>query len=83
MASFASALIWAGMGVLVVTAAVRLRHRLRERWPQDGPEVDDDAVRRILETGRLTSAEEPPLDLEEIEEAEERFWSEPWDEPDY
>jgi len=82
MAHVVSALIWAGMGAMAVAAAVRLRQRLRDGRSPEGPEVDDDAVRRILETGRLTSSEEPPLDLEEIEEAEERFWSEPWDEPD-
>ena len=46
------------------------------------PVVDDDAVKAILETGRLVTEEEEPLDLREIEEEERRFWSERWDEPE-
>jgi len=76
-----AALIWALMGALVVAAGLRLRRRLRG-VRDEGPRVDDEGLRQILETGRFTSPEDPPLDLGEIAEAEERFWSEPWDEPE-
>lgn len=74
------ALIWTGLGALVVIGGLAVRRRIgasRER-----PVLDDDAVRRIVDTGRLSVDEDPPLDIDEIEEAEDRFWSESWDEPE-
>jgi hypothetical protein len=44
--------------------------------------LDDDAIRTILDTGELHVDEDEPLNLEAIDEEEERFWSETWDEPD-
>jgi hypothetical protein len=44
--------------------------------------VDDDAVRSILERGVLVTEDDEPLDYDEIDEEERRFWSESWDEPD-
>lgn len=78
----AAALIWAALGVMVVLGGLGVRRRLRERRADTEPGLDDEAIRRIVETGTLTVDEEPPLDLEEIEEEEERFWSEKWDEPE-
>ena len=68
-----------GFGLLVVAAAVTLRARRRETfWPHFV--IDDSAIERIIEDGELAIDEEA-LDLAEIEEEEDRFWSESWDEP--
>ncbi len=73
---------WAALTALVIAAAIALRVRLRRRLGISDPRVDDDAVRSILETGVLRDDTPEPLDLDEIEEEERRFWSEPWDEPE-
>lgn len=75
-------LFWAGLLGLVVASGVSLRSKLRRGIEQPEPRVDDDAVRRILETGRLATDEDEPLDLREIEDEERRFWSESWEDPD-
>lgn len=75
-------LIWVAFGALVVLGGVTVRKRLWRSRGGGRPTLDDDAVQRILDTGRVSLEEEPPLDLDEIEEAEERFWSESWDEPE-
>lgn len=82
MLSFFWILFWGALTLLVFVAGVSLRSRLRERLAAEEPRVDDDAVKRILETGRLVTDDDEPLDWEEIEEEERRFWSERWDEPD-
>lgn len=72
-------LLWAVGAGLVVVAYVRLRARLEERIRPK--RLDDDDVRTILETGELVTDEDEPLDLDEIEEEERRFWrDERWDE---
>lgn len=74
---------WAGLTGLLVVCGIALRLRLRRRLGREsGPHVDDDAVRTILETGALEDNIAEPLDLDEIEEQERRFWSESWDEPE-
>ena len=69
-----------GLVLLLVAAGLALRSRRREAF---GPRtlLDDDAINRIIEDGRLFVDEDEPLDLDEIEDEEERFWSESWDEP--
>ncbi len=58
----------------------------RARVPRSGagPRVDDDAVRRILHTGRLGAGDDDdaPLDMDEAARAEEEFFGESWDEPE-
>lgn len=73
-------LIWTGLGALVVVGGLAVRRRIRAS--RDRPVLDDDAVRRIVDTGRFPGDEDPPLDIDEIEEAEDRFWSESWDDPE-
>ena len=73
---------WTVLAALVVAAGLKARARQRARLGAMGARVDDDAVRRIVETGALTDETDEPLDLREIGEEEERFWSEPWDEPE-
>lgn len=85
---------WAGLATLVVAAGVSLHVRRKEAIASVVPTVDDDAVERILETGRLhvpdpehgelpivVEDDDEPLDQGEIDDEEERFWSESWDEP--
>ena len=74
-------LFFAGLltGGVVVSWWVR-RRKLREEIQRLEPTLDDDAVRRILTEGTLYLDDAPPLDLDEIAEEEERFWSEEsWD----
>ncbi len=73
---------WAGLTVLVVTAGVSLRVRLRDRVEKSRPIVDDAGVEEILATGALTTDEDSPLDIEQIDGEERKFWSQTWDEPD-
>jgi hypothetical protein len=76
-------LVWIGAVGLVLVAWVRLRARFRAQVDKK-PLVDDDAVRRILDTGVLVSEEDEPLDLRQVQEEERRFWreleGELWDE---
>jgi hypothetical protein len=44
-----------------------------------GSRLSDHDVDRIIETGAY-AVEDDPLDMDEVREAEERFWSESWDE---
>lgn len=79
MSTILSGLFWGGLVALVVLAYVQLRARLRE-WIE-APRLSDDDIARILETGSLRTEADEPLDLEEIEAEERRFWQEEeWDE---
>jgi hypothetical protein len=73
---------WAGLTGLMIAAGLSLRARLGMRSEAPPPTVDDDAVQRILSTGVIVTDEDEPLDLDEIEQEEKRFWSERWEEPD-
>jgi hypothetical protein len=42
--------------------------------------LTDDMIRQIEERGRVELDE--PLDLDQIQEEEARFWEEHWDDPD-
>lgn len=75
-------LFWVVLSVLVIVAAVLIRLRIHEPPGGRGSALDDDAIRRIEETGRLRTGEAEPLDQEAIDEAERRFWEEEWDEPE-
>ena len=74
-------LFWAVVVLLVLVGFAQARKRLRDRL--EGPALDDDAIRAIEETGFLSAELDEPLDLEEIEGEERRFWEEEsWDEAD-
>lgn len=78
-----SGTLWIAMGGLAVAAGVAVRWRIRRARRRDGDvDLDDDAIRRIEETGRLETDEREPLDHDRIREEEDRFWAETWDEPD-
>ena len=74
-------LFWAGAAALTVAAGWSLYERRRRLRPVRAV-LDDEAIRHIVETGELYLEEEEPLNLEAIDEEEERFWSETWDEPE-
>lgn len=74
--------LWLVLSTLMVVAALRLHSRRRDLLASPAPRVDDAAIRAILETGELTTEEDEPLDLREIDQSEERFWSETWEEPE-
>jgi hypothetical protein len=50
--------------------------------------VDDDALRRIMQHGTLSTGgrddedDDEPLDPDKAARAEEEFWAESWDEPE-
>lgn len=70
-----------GLAVLTVAAGVTLHARRRSRFGAQAPRVDDQVLEEILTHGEVWIDEDEPLDLEEIDHEEERFWSESWDEP--
>jgi hypothetical protein len=67
-------------GLLALAAGLVYRSRLARVVGSREPLLDDDLIRQIEESGWVEVDE--PLDLEEIQEEEARFWEEPWDEPD-
>jgi len=72
---------WAGFVLLTFAAGVTLHIRRKEAIAAASPIVDDDVLDQILTTGEVWVEEDEPLDLEGIDDEEERFWSESWDEP--
>ena len=76
------ALIWFAFGALAVLGGLAVRRKARAARRSGRTSLDDEAIRRIMTTGSLRVDEDPPLDMDEIAEEEERFWSEPWDEPE-
>lgn len=82
MISFLLALLCAFLVGLAVASGILLRFRLSGRGGRRGPTLDDAAVRSIIERGILVTDEDEPLDLDQIDEEERRFWSEKWDEPE-
>jgi len=71
----------AGFAVLMIAAGVTLRARRRATFGRDTPVVDDHTITQIIERGEVYIEEDEPLDLDEIDDEEDRFWSESWDEP--
>ena len=73
--------LWLLLGALLFVAWWGLRVRFRNAMRPRSPVVDDDAMRRIVEEGRLTTDEDDPLDMDEIRRRERDFWAEErWDE---
>lgn len=75
-------LFWTFLAVLAVAAGLSLHFRRKELLASSLSKVDDEAIAAILEKGELYVEEDEPLDQQEIDEEEERFWSERWDEPE-
>jgi hypothetical protein len=71
----------AGLATLAILAGVSLRARQADVIGRGRPVLDDVAIEQIIEQGEIWVDEDDPLDLDEIDDEEERFWSESWDEP--
>jgi len=71
----------AGLATLAILAGVSLRARQADVIGRGRPVLDDAASEQIIEQGEIWVDEDDPLDLDEIDDEEERFWSESWDEP--
>jgi len=75
-------LLFLALLAAAVFAVVRRRRRMKaaaqENW------LTDQMVHQIIEVGALSERQVPEeaLDMEEISQEEERFWTETWDEPD-
>ncbi|SVD28903.1 uncharacterized protein METZ01_LOCUS381757 [marine metagenome] len=82
MLNFLGLFFWTTLTILVMAAALRMYMRRKELFASNVPALDDNAIDTILEIGELSTDEDEPLDLEEIDEEEERFWTESWDEPE-
>lgn len=72
---------WGGLALLTVAAGVTMHAKRRDAFGAPVPFVDDEILEQILERGEVFVEEDDPLDLDEIDDEEERFWSESWDEP--
>ena len=70
----------AGFALLAMAAGVTLHVRRRDAYAR-APVVDDRAIDHIIEHGEIWVDDDEPLDLDVIDDEEERFWSESWDEP--
>ncbi len=78
------ALFWfvfgAGLASLTIAAGVTLRRRRVAAFGRRSV-VTDRVIEQIIAHGEVWLDDDEPLDLEEIDDEEERFWSERWDEP--
>jgi cytochrome c-type biogenesis protein CcmH/NrfF len=73
-------LLWITLALLVVVAGVRVWLRARRgHGPRVHP-LTDEEIRRLERGGSVSI--EPPTDMGEVAEEEQRFWEEHWDEPD-
>jgi len=82
MLNFLGLFFWTTLTILVMAAALRMYMRRKELFASNVPALDDNAIDTILEIGELSIDEDEQLDLEDIDEEEERFWTESWDEPE-
>ena len=79
--------LWIFLALLAGAAGLRYLARLRSAARGAPPRVDDDALRRIMEHGTLSTGgdeddDDEPLDPRKAARAEEEFWAESWDEPE-
>jgi hypothetical protein len=68
------------IGVLALVAGLVYRSRLNAAIGSSSALVTDEVMRQIEESGWVEVDE--PLDHEEIQEEEARFWEEHWDDTD-
>ena len=75
-------LVWLPLAVFFVALLIVAWMRMKRRRAQYGRTLEDDHIRQIESEGWVVLETDPePLDLEQIEEAEEQFWTEErWDE---
>jgi hypothetical protein len=73
-------LLWIVIALLVIVGGVRAWSRLRDHRDSGVRPLTDEEIRRLERGGSISI--EPPMDMSEIAEEEQRFWEEHWDEPD-
>ena len=71
-----TALALFGLALLALAVGSVVRSRIHETVHSGG--LSDADVEQILRTGEFVA--EDPLDLDQVRQAEEEFWSETWDE---
>ena len=59
-----------------------MRIRIRKSLKATPPQIDDDKIRRIEDTGVFLTDDPSPLDLDKIREEEEDFWEQSWEFPE-
>lgn len=75
-----STLFWITLAALAIIGGVQAWLRVRRgRGPNVHP-LSDEEIRRLERGGSVEI--DPPTDLNEVADEEERFWEESWDEPD-
>ena len=75
--------LWLALALLAILGGAGVRRLLRARSGRQPFLIDDDEIRQIEETGMLEVGPDEPLDQDEIDAAERRFWDESsWDEPE-
>lgn len=68
-------------GILALTAGLAYQARRQRTSALFAQGLTDDMVRQIEDQGSIDL--DDPLDLQEIQEEEERFWEEaPWEDPE-
>ncbi len=70
------------LAALVVIGGVLMRGRVRRVVDSRDPMTDDPVLREILSQQDGEPDLAPPLDEDEIREAEDQFWEEEWDRPE-
>jgi hypothetical protein len=70
------------LAALVVIGGVLMRGRVRRVVDSRDPMTDDPVLREILSQQDGEPDPAPPLDEDEIREAEDQFWEEEWDRPE-
>ena len=74
--------VLAGLALLAVLGGAVIRWRVLHGTGRVRVRLTDQDILTILREGTLAVDEDEPLDLDLVREAEERFWSETWDEAD-
>ena len=59
-----------------------MRIRIKKSLEITPPQIDDDEIQRIEDTGVLLTDDPSPLDLDKIREEEEDFWAQSWEVPE-
>ena len=75
-------ILWFILGVIAVYAWISMRIRIRKSLKATPPQIDDDKIRRIEDTGVFLTDDPSPLDLDKIREEEEDFWEQSWEFPE-
>ena len=75
-------ILWFILGVIAVYAWISMRIQIRKSLEITPPQIDDDKIRCIEDTGVILTDDPSPLDLDKIREEEEDFWAQSWEVPE-